>query len=206
VRELLKATAAVILAALTFGCGDKTVINGDIPVTPDYSSPAKVLETVELSFNELNVDYLKRSLSENFVFYTDPGEIGRPKPDGSQYRPPLSYSFTEFWNIAYNMFNAAYSVSLSISTGGVGEPDPEDTTFRADKVGLSLLVMVDENNGYIADKGYCHFEFEKYKNEKGQDSWWITKWWDDTEGGGEAPAGVERVPLWYILSLYERPT
>ncbi|HUV85774.1 MAG TPA: hypothetical protein VMX79_01535 [bacterium] len=190
------------LALLALACGEEE----PPPPPPPVSTPVEVLKNIEISFNRRDIDLLKNCLSPNFVFYTDPGEIGRPKPAESYYRPPPCYTFTEFWNIAYNMFKGAYSVSLSISTGRVGEPAPEENTYWADKVELSLLVMVDELNGYIADEGYCHFEFEKYKNEQGQVRWRITNWWDDTEGGGEALAGVERVPLWYILSLYEKPT
>ena len=62
--------------------------------------------------------------------------------------------------------------------------------------------MVEEKRGYVA-RGPCGFTFEKYRDEHGGDRWRITDWWDRTEGGGEAPAGVERVPLWYILTLYE---
>ena len=175
------------------------------PRWPYLTSPANVLKTVEISFNERDIDFFKSTLGPNFVFYTDPGEIGRPRPEGTPYRFPSNYSFTGFWHIAYNMFNGAYSINLSISTGRVGEPAPEENTYRADNIDLALLVMVDEKRGYLA-QGYCAFEFEKYRDEQGRDPWRITKWWDKTEGGGEAPAGVERVPLWYILSLYEEPS
>jgi hypothetical protein len=205
VKELLRATAAFIAAALTVTCGE-TIVDGNPPPPPEPTSPANVLKNVEISFNQGNIELLKKVLSPTFVFYTDPGEIGRSQPGGSYYRPPPSYSFTEFWHIANNMFNRAFSINLSISTGRVGEPEPEENTYRADNVELSLLVMADETTGYLADEGYCHFEFEKYKNEQGQARWRITKWWDSTKAGGETPAGVERVPLWYILSLYEEPT
>ncbi len=192
---------ALALALLALSCGEEE----PPPPPPPVNTPVGVLTYIEVSFNQRNIDLLKRSLSPNFVYYTDPGEIGRPRPEGTPYRPPPSYSFTEFWHIAYNMFNSAYAINLSISTGGIGEPGPEENTFRAGDINVSLLVMVDETSGYLAE-GYCHFEFEKYKNEQGQDRWRLTKWWDDTKGGGEGPPGVERVPLWYILSLYEKPT
>ncbi len=190
---------ALALALLPLACGEEE----PPPPPPPVNTPVGVLTYIEVSFNQRNIDLLKRSLSPNFVYYTDPGEIGRPRPEGTPCRPPPIYSFTEFWHIAYNMFNSAYAINLSISTGGVGEPGPEETTFRAGDVNVSLLVMVDENRGYLADEGYCHFEFEKYKNEQGQDVWRLTNWWDNTEGGGEEPPGIEHVPLWYILSLYE---
>ena len=195
---------ALALALLAFTCGDNVIINGEIPPV-EPTSPANVLKNVEISFNERDIDMLKRVLSPTFVFYSDPEEIGRLGPDGSSRRPPPCYNYTEFWNIAYILFNEAYDISLSIHAGGVGEPGPEENIYSAGNVELSLLVMAEEKSGYLAE-GYCHFEFEKYKNEQGRDLWRITKWWDTTEGGGEAPAGVERVPLWHILSLYEKPT
>ncbi len=201
-KELLKATAAVTAAALAFTCGDNVIINGVNP-PPVGASPANVLKNVEISFNQRDVDLLKRVLSTNFVYYTDPGELGRPRPEGTPSRPPPIYSFTEFCNVAYNMFATAYSINLKIPTAGVGEPGPEENTFSTADVELSLLVTVDEKSGYVADEGYCHFTFEKYKNEEGQDRWRLTKWWDDTVGGAEGPPGIEQVPLWYILSFYE---
>ncbi|MEE8638961.1 MAG: hypothetical protein V3T41_00980 [bacterium] len=203
-KRIITLTTAVTVAALALTCCDKTVINGEIP-PPEPTSPANILKSVEISFNQRDIDLLKRALSPNFVFYANPGEIGRPRPEGTPYRLPLSYSFTEFWHIAYNMFNSAYAINLSISIGGAGEPGPEESTFRTGDVNVSLLVMVDETSGYMAE-GYCYFEFEKYKNEQGRDRWRLTNWWDNTEGGGEGPAGVEHVPLWYILSMYEKPT
>lgn len=193
---------ATVLALLALACGEEE----PPPPTPPGNTPAEVLKCVEVSFNQKNIDLLKKSLSPNFVFYANPGGIGRANPKGTPpYRFPSSYSYTEFWHIAHNMFNTAYGINLSISTGGVGEPEPEETTFVADHVELSLVVMVDEKRGYLAE-GYCHFEFEKYKDEQGQGWWRLTRWWDDTESGGEGPPGIERVPLWYILSLYETPT
>jgi hypothetical protein len=203
VKRIITLSTAVILAALTFGCGDKTVINGDTPAAPDYASPPKVLKTVELSFNERNIDNLKGALSRTFVFYSRPEEIGRPPPDLDSPRPPPSYGYTEFWNIAYNISRAAYSVSLTIKTAGVGEPAPEENAYYADDVGLSLLVMADEERGYLA-RGYGAFAFEKYRDEQNRELWRLSKWWDKTEHGGEAPEGVEPVPFWYILSLYEK--
>lgn len=194
----------LVLASLLAATACEEDIGPPPPPPQLFGSPAGVLGAVEYSFNHRDIDLLKRSLSPNFVFYANPGEIGRPRPEGTPSRPPPIYSFTEFWHIAYNMFVGAYSINLSISTGRVGEPEPEETTFRAGDVNVSLLVMVDEKRGYLAE-GCCHFEFEKYKNEQGQDVWRLTKWWDDTKGDGEGPAGVERVPLWYILSLYEKP-
>jgi hypothetical protein len=81
------------------------------------------------------------------------------------------------------MFQYAYNISLSIPTGRVGEPTPEENTYRAENISISLLVMIDELNGFIAEGGYCNFEFEKYKNEQSQDRWRLKAWWDRTSQG-----------------------
>jgi hypothetical protein len=193
---------ALTLALLPLACGEEE----PPPPPPPIYTPVRVLKNVELSFDQRNVDLLKASLSPDFVYYTKPGEMGDSGPDGTPLRPPPSYSFTEFWHIAYNMFNGAYAIDLSIPTGGIGEPGPEETTFSAHNVEVCLLVLVGEKSGYVADEGYCHFEFEKYKDNEGRDRWRLTTWWDETEGGPEGPPGIEHVPLWYILSLYEQPT
>ena len=193
---------AAALALLPLACGEEE----PPPPPPPVNTPVGVLIDIEVSFNQWDIDLLKKSLSPNFVFYFDPRELGRPRPEGTPHRLPSNYSFTDFWHIAYNMFVGAYSINLSIPTGGVGEPGPEETTFYANNVELSLFVAVDEKSGYVADEGYCHFEFEKYKNKQGRDVWRLTRWWDDTEGGADEPPGFEHVPLWYILSMYEKPT
>ncbi|MEE9455987.1 MAG: hypothetical protein V3W11_02410 [bacterium] len=169
---------------------------------PAPTSPANVLKNVEISFNQRNIDTLKRVLSPNFVFYFNPREIGRPRPEGTPYRLPSSYSFTEFWHIAYNMFKTAYSIYLSIPTGRVGEPEPEENTYRADNIDLALLVMVDELNGYIADKGYCNFEFESYPTKEGKKYWRLTNWWDRTAAVNGKSNGVKPSSLGRILAMY----
>ncbi len=200
-KRTITLTAAVTAAALTFTCGDNVIINGEIP-PPVPTSPANVLKNVEISFNQRDIDLLKRGLSTNFVYYADPGELGRPRPEGTPSRPPPIYSFTEFWHIAYNMFNRAYAITLSIPTGRVGEPEPEETTYRAGDVSVSLLVMVDELNGLKIDEGFCAFAFEAYYNEQKEKRWRLTGWWDFTSGGYDESTAVTPVSLGRVLALY----
>lgn len=146
------------------------------------TSPVNVLKNVAIAYNQRNIDLYKKSLSTNFVFYFDPRDVGQ-NPPNKTYVIPESWSYTEDWQATYNMFRLAYSINLSIPTGRIGEPEPEETTYRADNVTISLLVFVDELNGYIANTGYCNFEFEKYKNEQSQDRWRLRAWWDRTSQG-----------------------
>jgi hypothetical protein len=171
------------------------------PRRPDLTSPTNVLKTVEISFNECNIDFFKSTLGPNFVFYFDPRDIGR-KPPTNNYLIPESWSKEWFWNAAHNMFNEAYSINLSINTNRVGEPEAEENTYEAENVGISLLVMIDELNGYIADGGYCNFAFESYPTKERKKNWRITNWWDRTAPVNGKSNGIESMSLGRILATY----
>jgi hypothetical protein len=188
------------LALLALACGEE-------PVTPEEgyrllpTSPVQVLKNVERAFNHRDVNLLKAMLSENFVFYFDPDDVGQ-NPPGNEYIIPESWSYIEFWMALKRMFTGAHSISLSIPTAGVGAPDPNATTYRADNITIRLLVMIDEINGYLADGGYCNFEFEKYRSGGGAYYWRLTKWWDNTAAAGDANPGASGSSLGKILSLF----
>ena len=171
------------------------------PSWPDLTSPANVLRTVAVSFNSRDIDLLIKSLSSNFVFYFDPRDVGR-KPPTNNYLIPESWPDEWFWNAARNMFKEAYSINLSINTNRVGEPEPEENTYRADNIDLVLLVMVDEVNGYVADNGYCNFAFEVYYNEQKEKRWRLAGWWDHTSEYADATPGLIPTSLGRILAMY----
>jgi hypothetical protein len=187
------------LALLALACGEEEGYTE--PPIPEYTTPATVLTAVEISFNQRNVTYLKASLSEGFVFHFDPDDVGT-SPPGSEYEVPVSWSDFDFKTAVRKMFKGAFSISLTIPTGGVGEPAPNETTYRAENVSIKLLVMVDALNGYIADTGYCNFEFEKYRSEGGADYWRLTKWWDNTAVYYDANPGVAPASFGRILAIY----
>jgi hypothetical protein len=173
-------TLAAAAALLALSCGDE---EGVTPQEPDRlapASPAAVLENVEISFNQRNVDLLKAMLSTNFVFYFDPDDVGKNPPGKPNYEMPESWNRTEFLRAASNMFKKAYRISLSIETKNVGEPPPEATIYNAEKVTVELIVTVDELHGYITDQGYCNFAFERYESAPGKKHWRIKRWWDYT--------------------------
>ncbi|NIT36548.1 MAG: hypothetical protein GTN49_08610 [candidate division Zixibacteria bacterium] len=174
------AAAALAAATLTFtGCLFSPPEEQPPEPAPEMTTPANVLKNIETAYNQKLIENYKKALSASFVFYFDPDDVGQ-KPPGKEYIIPESWSYTEDWDATENMFENAYSINLTIPTRNVGEPEPTATTFRADNVSINLLVMVDELNGYHADKGYCNFEFEKYKNQEGKDRWRLRKWWDFT--------------------------
>jgi hypothetical protein len=172
-------TLGAALALLALSCGDE---EGVTPQEPDRlapTSPANVLENVELAFNNRDVDLLKAMLSTNFIFYFDPDDVGQRAP-GSQYEIPESWSYTEFCTAAESMLEKAYSLSFTIYVEKVGSPPAGANKYRAEGVKLRFLLMVDELNGYLADQGYFNFEFERYEAAGGKSFWRLVKWWDFT--------------------------
>ncbi len=157
------------------------------------TTPARVLTNVAASFNHRDVNLLKAMLSENFVFYFDPRDVGHTIPE--------SISYAEFCNTVNNMFEHAYSLSLTIYVDTVGPPSGSATEFRAEYVKLNFTLMVDERNGFAVNHGYFNFKFERY--DAGAKKYWrLTGWWDHTgtyfdERASDAPASFGR-----ILALY----
>ncbi len=192
--------ASVAVAVLTLACGEEEGVTPRVPDRVEPTSPANVLKNVAISSNQRDVILLRAMLSENFVFYFDPRDVGQTPP-GKHYLIPESWSYAEFWHAVYSMYNKAYSISLSIPTGRVGTPAENETTYRADNINLSLLVMVDEENGFIADGGYCNFEFERYESA-GKKYWRLTNWWDRTSQGYDEYPGLEPMSLGRILAVF----
>ena len=188
-----------VTALLALSCGEEEGITR--PPPPSLNLPADVIDGVELSFNQKNIDLLKKCLSPDFIFHFDPDDVGR-NPPGSQYVIPETWSYAEFRQATKNMFYQAYSVNLSIPTSGVGEPGENETTYKADNVRISLLVMVTELNGFLADKGYCNFAFERYETEKGEKYWRLTGWWDRTSGFLDGYPGANPTSLGRVLAMY----
>ncbi len=167
--------AAVALAGCIFSPPPGTVEQPP----PEMTTPANVLKNIEVAYNQRDINYYKNALSTNFVFYFDPNDVGSKVP-GSTYIIPDSWSYTDDWQATNNMFQKAYSIDLTIPTGSVGEPPPGAKIYTAENISINLKVMIDETNGYITNKGYCNFEFEKYTNNEGKVRWRLTKWWDHT--------------------------
>jgi hypothetical protein len=196
-KAILSATA---VAVLVLGCF-KGEVTTPVETYPAPTTPVNVLKNVEIAFNRGDINLLKAMLSPNFVFYFDPRDVGQ-SPPGSHYVIPESWSYTGFWCAAQNMFRQAYSISLSIPTGQVGTPGEHENAYKADYISISLLVMLDELNGYRADGGYCNFEFEKYTAEDGKKYWRLTGWWDRTAAFNDEYTGVAPTSLGRILALF----
>lgn len=198
VKRLLTLGGVLVFAA-ALGCGDGGP--GPAPETPADETPADVLEKVAASFDERAGKALASALAENFVFHFDPRDVGQ-SPPGKSYVIPESWSHTEFRHAAQNMFGKAYSIDLTIPTNRVGTPGPNETTYKAGDITLSLLVMVTGMNGYIAQEGYCDFSFERYETASGNKYWRLSGWWDHTSEDYDGYPGVAPTSLGRILALY----
>jgi hypothetical protein len=192
----------LMVAVLALACGEEEGVTPTEPERLEPTSPVNVLKNVEISFNERDINLLKAMLSTNFVFYFDPRDVGQ-NPPGSHYEIPESWSYTEFWQVARNMFRRAYSIDLSITTSGVGTPGENETTYKAENVNISLLVMISELSGYIADSGYCNFAFERYDSASGKKYWRLTGWWDRSSEFFDAYPGVTPTSIGKILALLQ---
>ncbi len=198
-KKLIIASLAV--AVLTLACGEEEGVTPQVPDRVEATSPANVLKNVELAFNNRDINLLRAMLSENFVFYFDPRDVGQ-RPPGGHYVIPESWSYTDHLIASKNMFDKAYSIKLSIPTSGVGTPGENETKYKADNVSISLLVMIDELDGYITDHGYCNFAFERYESAAGKKYWRLTGWWDRTSQSYDEHPGVAPSSLGRVLALY----
>ena len=195
-------TGLFLITVLALACGEEEGITRPPVPPPNTSSPANVLENVETSFNRRDINLLEICLSQDFVFHFDPRDVGQ-NPPGSEYVIPKSWLYTKFRETADNMFYRAYSIGFYVPTGGVGTPAPGETTYKAENVSVSLLVMVNELNGYIADGGHCDFEFEVYYNKQKEKRWRLAGWWDHTSEFFDASPGLEPTSLGRILALFK---
>ena len=192
--------SVITVALLTLSCGEEEGVTPQKPERLEPTTPVNVLKNVELAFNQRDINLLKAMLGPDFVFYFDPRDVGQ-RPPGSKYVIPESWSRDEFLAAVKNMFTRAYSISLAISTTGVGTPAENETKYKAENVSLSLLVMIDSLNGYIADRGYCNFEFERYE-AAGKKYWRLTGWWDRMSEGMDENPGISPSSLGRILAMY----
>ena len=192
--------SGMALALLALACGEESVTDPKVDYRALPSSPANVLKNVERAFNHRDVNLLRAMLSENFVFYFDPDDVGQQVPGGG-YVIPESWTRAEFISAVGNMFHKAHAISMEIDHNRVGVPDPEATTFIAEEVNVQLLVMIDEINGYIGE-GLSDFEFEKYRAKSGACYWHLTKWWDNSAYPYDKNTCVVPASFGKVLALF----
>jgi len=189
----------VALTLLALACNEPPVaVEEDYRLLP--TSPAQVLKNVEIAFNQRDINLLKGMLSESFVFYFDPDDIGHEVPGGG-YVIPESWTYKQFIRAVGNLFEKAYAISMKIDHDEVGEPGGGAATFGAEEITVQLLVMIDEVNGYIGE-GYSDFEFEKYRPKSGPACWHLTTWWDNSAYGCDENTCVVPASFGMVLALF----
>jgi len=104
VKKILLSGMALTLLALA--CNEDTVtVNEDYRLLP--TSPVQVLKNVEVAFNRRDVNLLKGMLSEGFVFYFDPDDVGQNPPGVPNYTIPESWTYKEFITCVGKLFRKA---------------------------------------------------------------------------------------------------
>lgn len=144
------------------------------PITPD--SPENVIFNLELSYNKRDINLYKQCLSPQFTFYFNPIDVGN---DVDGYIIPDSWGYEEDWLATQNMFDQAYDISMQLPENDIGTPPDGVNLYTVDNITVSLLVMVNADNGFIANLGTLEFTFETY-DSNGKTYWRIKDWRDFT--------------------------
>jgi len=148
---------------------------------PNFENPWQCLKNLVYTYDRYQsdpdvVDKYKEVLDPEYVFYFDPDDVGSLV---GQYVIPVFWTYEEDWTATQNMFNQAYSITFEIPILNSQDAEtfgiPDGDQFTKNNVSISLLLMVDEVNGYIA-QGFCDFTFAK--NAAGQ--WHLIEWKDFT--------------------------
>ncbi|UCE26250.1 MAG: hypothetical protein JSW52_07755 [Candidatus Coatesbacteria bacterium] len=175
-----------------------TLVACNNAITPQGNTPAYALELVEESFNRRGLYLLDGLLSDDFVFYFDPNDVGTPVGD---YEIPESWDREDFTTTCENMFLEADLLEINFNTTDVSDPE-EGTTYILKDVPMTLLVMVTPAGGYYAE-GLCDFGFAN-DTFGGYDNWVVSERLDFTASSYFVNASnkpVER-SLGYIIAIY----
>jgi hypothetical protein len=189
--------AFTVIASVLLGCGNGTIE----PPPPPHLDPAAIIESIEVFFGTRDIDDLEECFADDFTFYFDQDDIGNQVGD---YTIPESWTPDDFLNAVNNIFSNGYSIDMSIASANVGEPDADDAYYTADNVQMRFLVMVDPENGYLA-QGFATFEFRKEVNEKNEQEWLVTAWRDFTAPDSTGDKSIVPASFGEILVRYHKP-
>ncbi len=176
-----------------------TLIACDDAITPQGNTPGYTLELIEESFNRRSISLLDELLSNGFVFYFDPNDVGATVGD---YEIPESWSRDDFTGACENMFSEADLLELNFNTTDVGDPEEGYVAVTLKDVPTTMLVMVTPAGGYYVE-GLCDFWVED-DTYGGYDNWVVGEWHDFTASSYFASAShnPDGVSLGCILAIY----
>lgn len=153
------------------------------PVSPDPvyfpASPEECVYYLEKAFNSRDIVMFKAILTPDFTFWFNPIDVGS---DVHGYIIPASWDYDEENRAIGNMYRTAYDISMQLPENDIGTPPEGATEYTASDIGVSLVVMENEENGFIANRGTLEFTFEK-TNNGGEYYWRLTDWKDYTHTG-----------------------
>lgn len=189
--NVLKPLAVLLILTTLIACDDA--------ITPQGNTPAYALELIEESFNRRSISLLDELLSNGFVFYFDPNDIGSTVGD---YEIPESWDRDDFTATCENMFSEADLIELNFNTTDVGDPEEGYIAVTLKDVPTTMLVMVTPAGGYYIE-GLCDFEFAN-DTYGGYDNWVVGEWYDFTASSYFASAthNPDGVSLGCILAIY----
>lgn len=171
----------VLISLLSLGCFQEEEEPGS-PKWYDPATPANVLRNIAIAFNNCDGDLLRDMISDDFVFYFDPSDVGRVV--GGNIIPEY-WTYDEFREATMNLFSQAYSVKLTVDADHVGEPGAGTESYYAPEIETFLVVMVDEVSGFSGGS-LCDYEFEAYEGKAGGEFWHLTKWTDKKDPRGDS--------------------
>ncbi len=165
----------ILIAVLTSVLFAMSCTNTTTP-DPVYfpTSPEECIYYLELAYNSRDIIMYKAILTPDFTFYFNPIDVGK---DVDGYIIPDSWDYDEDTTATGNMYRMAYDISMQLPENDIGTPPEGATEYTADNIGISLLVMVDADNGFIANNGTVEFTFVKV--DDGGEGYWIIKDWRD---------------------------
>ncbi len=184
----------LILLSLTvlLGVACKEVIE---PEPPTGNTPEECIYDLERSFNTRDITLYKATLSPQFTFYFNEVDVGN---DVNGYIIPSAWGYEEDWTATQNMFTDAYDISMQLPENDIGTPPEGATEYTAENIGISILVMVDADNGFIANLGTVEFTFEKV--DDGGEGYWVIKDWRDFT---YAKKGIKSASLGEIKATFK---
>jgi len=190
-RILLISLALAVLFGVA--CKEATTPLPVVDYTPE--TPEECISSLEKSFNDHDITLYKAMLSSNFTFYFNQADVGT---DVDGFIIPASWGYEDDWTATEDMFTQAYDISMQLPEGDIGTPPEGATEYTVENISISLLVMIDETNGFIANKGTCTYTFEKV-SDSGDEYWVIKDWRDFTY----ARKGIKSVSLGMIKALWK---
>ncbi len=166
--------AGAVAAAFLGACSTDAPVGEEAPTYYDLTAPKYALADLELAFRGRDAEKLATYLSADFRFRFAPEDVGRKVAGG--YVIPTSWGRGEFVQATRHMFERCSAVEMNCYWNQVGEPAPEDESYYAPNLPLTMTAMTDMMDGWDLNEGKCDYDFAKDAGG----AWRLAMWWDRT--------------------------